>query len=82
MREAAALRRVLDREAPHDRVVERLQQRPVDLLARRLDARAVPAVGEHERVAEVGLLAARLGVDAHEAEVLPDCGGRRRGALL
>eukprot|EP00965_Chrysotila_dentata_P140019 4628700-Pleurochrysis_carterae.AAC.1 len=45
-----------------------LYERPMDLLARGLDGGAVPPVGENQRVVEVRLLAARLGVHAHKAQ--------------
>mmetsp|Transcript_18949 Transcript_18949/g.48841 ORF Transcript_18949/g.48841 Transcript_18949/m.48841 type:complete len:249 (+) Transcript_18949:407-1153(+) len=49
-----------------------LHKRLVQLKARRLHRDAVPASREHKRVAQIGWLAALLGVHAHELEVLPD----------
>mmetsp|Transcript_35824 Transcript_35824/g.94098 ORF Transcript_35824/g.94098 Transcript_35824/m.94098 type:complete len:383 (-) Transcript_35824:305-1453(-) len=73
--EADTLRRVLDTLAPHHRVIERHQQRAVDLLACGLDRRTVAVVCQHHGIFEVGLLATWLRVDADEAEGLPDLVG-------
>mmetsp|Transcript_26429 Transcript_26429/g.53099 ORF Transcript_26429/g.53099 Transcript_26429/m.53099 type:complete len:241 (-) Transcript_26429:501-1223(-) len=66
-----ALRRMLHARAPHHGVIKIVEQGAMHLLAASLDGRAMTTVSEDDRVLEIRLLAARLGVYPHEAEVFP-----------
>ena len=64
------LRPVLGRRAPDQRVLELLQQAAVDPVAEVLDRRVL--FRQDDGLVPVGELALGLGVDAREAQVLPD----------
>mmetsp|Transcript_12153 Transcript_12153/g.30665 ORF Transcript_12153/g.30665 Transcript_12153/m.30665 type:complete len:417 (+) Transcript_12153:144-1394(+) len=66
---ADALRPVLAAGAPHQSVLELLQNALVDAVAEVLHR--VPVLGEHDGVVVVRQLALGLGVDAQQAEVVP-----------